>query len=143
MILIGADLALLERLQRDEHACRYSSSCLPPLPVKAITLATAGSALTMSTKLRNPLPHRLKRGVLVALNAANEAAGVLLRKKSFGHDDEQIDIHADREQENTSSVKAGWRSTTCKAAFVQAQYPVENFARSPDRAGRDLPRAGA
>ena len=113
-----------------------------PLPVKAITLATAGSALNNVYEARNPLPHRLKGRILDTLNAADDAPGILLRKKSFRHDDEEIDIHADREQEN-SQRQGRVAQDPCKAAFVQAQYPKENFARSPDRVCRDLPRAGA
>jgi len=53
----------------------------------------------MSTKRVILLPHRLKGRILDTLNASNDAPGILLREKSFRHNDEEIDIHADREQE--------------------------------------------
>ena len=42
------------------------------------------------------LPHQLERDALVGLDAAVDAAGILLREEALRHDDEQIDIEAER-----------------------------------------------
>ena len=58
----------------------------PPLPVKATTSATAGSAFTISAKLRHSLLHCREGRVLRSLNPSRQTTGVLLQEKSFGHD---------------------------------------------------------
>ena len=56
---------------------------LPPLPppVKEVIVSTAGSFKTISVKVAHLLRHRRERQVLVALDDAADAAGILLGKK--------------------------------------------------------------
>src|SRR5438093_10051222 len=81
-------------------------------------------------KARNPLPHRLEGRILNTLNASGDAPGILLRKKSFKHNDEEIDIHADGEQENTQG-EGRVPQDPCEAALVDTQHPKESFLASP------------
>ncbi len=89
-------MPLRQRLQRDEHA-------------PAIALPAAGEtdhALhrrigTHDSHERDQfLLHRLEGNILVRLNAADQPAGVLLRKEALGHHDEEIDVQADHAQQH-------------------------------------------
>ena len=58
---------------------------VPPPPVKAMTLATAGSALDHTHQLFDRIVHHRKRRILRTLHSSDDGAGVLLREKSLGN----------------------------------------------------------
>ena len=69
---------------------------LPAPPVKAMTFATAGSSSTSSRELGQLGLHGRERDVLLGLDAADEAAGVLLGEEALGHDHEEVDVQRRR-----------------------------------------------
>ena len=65
----------------------------PLPPVKAMTLATAGSALMTLTSRRMALFMAVKE-VSWGPARRRERAGVLLGEESLGDDDEEVDVEA-------------------------------------------------
>src|SRR4029077_13714675 len=75
---------------------------------------------------RNPIAHGLKGRILHTLNASQDAPGILLRKESFRHNDEEIDIDGDCKEENNQR-DGGVPQDPSQALLVDAQYPGEDF----------------
>ena len=70
--------------------------------------------------------HRWKRSVLRALDAAENRAVVLLRKKSLRHDHEKKNVHGHRDQKN---YQRDSRMTQhgAQTPFIRAEQPREQF----------------
>src|SRR3546814_17765685 len=64
--------------------------------------------------------HRLERNALVGAQAAHDAAGILLREKSFWYGDEQIDIEHDDHDQRQQHQQA-CRQGPVEAAFIGLQ----------------------
>ena len=77
-----------------------------PAPVKPTTLSTAGSCCTMAHHLPQLFTHRLEGDALIGLQPTEQASGVLLRKKTLGHDYEQCHVEANRGDENQQDKTA-------------------------------------
>ena len=129
--LICADVALLERLQRHKYSAGIRRRACPAA-CKGHHVGYGRISSNNVYEARNPLPHRLKGRILGTLNASNDAPGILLRKKSFRHNDEEIDIHADREQENTAASRPRGAGPMQGCARTGA-IPKGKLPRSPDR----------
>src|SRR5690606_8336834 len=118
--VVGADLAFVQRFQRDEH-----------LP--AIASAAAGEAdyagdgrigtddVDESRQLRL---HRLERGRLIGLDEAHDAASVLLREEALGNHTVQIEVEADHRHQDQHH-DARMAQCPVETAFVVADHPVE------------------
>ena len=94
--LVGRDVALGQGLQRGEDEAR-------------VGLAAAGEAdhgvdrriaAHDDDELAELRAHRLERDALVGADAADDAAGVLLREEALGDRDVEVDVEDDRRQEH-------------------------------------------
>ena len=83
----------------------------PPPPRKLSDVLDAGIFLGDVDELAHLLLHVEEGDVLLALNAAAETAGVLLREEAVGDDGEEIDVEAEGERRRRSSVMIWWRMT--------------------------------
>ena len=94
--LVGAEVAFFEWLERDKHAAGVGRSPLPSGErhdtVDGRVLAH-GLGKTSQQVLHRPIGH-----ILVRLDRTDDAAGILLREKSLGDDDVQIDRKGERQQ---------------------------------------------
>src|SRR5271165_6945217 len=70
--------------------------------------------------------HHLKRGVLRSLNAAHDRSVVLLGEKALGHDDEQVDVQGNGEEQNAQGER-GVPQNHAQAFFIASQEPVQEF----------------
>ena len=106
--VIDRDLALRERLERDEHARLVQGGCAAA-PAAAAREAVDGVHRGIGGHdvhhLQQGLVHGLKRRVLVGVNLAAHAPVVLLRKESLGHANEQVHVQADGGQQDQQGRK--------------------------------------
>ncbi len=86
------------------------------------------------------LPHQLEGDALVGLDIADQAAGILLREKSLGDNDEQEDVETKRQhQHQHDRTRTAQRPR--QRSFIAAEHPVEEpFARPVERAAPFVPR---
>ena len=99
-------------------ATNIEPGCAAPPPVKPTTFSTAGSRAHDRDEVGELLAHRLERDALVGLDEADEAPGVLLREEALGHDHVEVDVEADRREQDEHHERA------------VAQRPGEACARS-------------
>ena len=110
--LVGGHVALVVRLQLDEHAGRYSrSGCRRRRRRKRRRRRPPGLAGRCRRSWWTMLGHLREGGVLARLRLAEDEAGVLLREKALGNDDVEI---AGRDHQHAASTAASanwWRKT--------------------------------
>ena len=75
-------------------------------------------------ELRQLLPHRLEGDALVGLDAPGEPSGILLREEALGHDVEEIDVEAQRRQQDEHHGPA-MRQRPPEGAVVAAEHRSE------------------
>ncbi len=109
--LVGGELALALRFQRNEHEAGVG------LPAAGETGHAVHRRILADDlhHLRELAFHRLERRALVGLNAADQPARVLLRKEALRHDDVQPDVQSDgqRAESSRSGADAAAPSRAC------------------------------
>ncbi len=107
--LVGVDLALTERFERDEHAAYVGGRASAAAASEGQYVIHARVLLHNRRELRLLHVHRVEGDVLRCARRAAQPAGILLREEALGHDDVEIDIQhqcADRNQEHQVLVAA-------------------------------------
>ena len=95
---VDGQLALLDRLERDEHATGVRGVLVAAHEGDDVGDSRVG--LHHVDEVRHLLAHGRRGDVLLGLDVADEPAGILLREEALGHDDEQVDVEGDRGQEH-------------------------------------------
>src|SRR5689334_7403421 len=124
--LVGADLALRQRLERhkDKPAVGLPAAGEPHDVIHRWIL------LYDRNELRELLAHELERNALIGLNAPGQPASILLRKKALLNDREQVAIETERSQEDQQD-RARVAQRPCKAALIDIQRAGENALAQP------------
>ena len=139
--LVGADVALIMGLQRDEDAAIVDRGG-----------AAAGADRRPDRSDRRILQHRVDHGLLALghgrigdvlrrLGQADDQSGILLRKEALGNDDIEVAGHDDRAEHHHQRGEA-MPQHDLEAGLVEVEQAVEAALRQADRAGRDLARCG-
>ena len=126
--LEGVDVALVPRLQRDEHAAVVLRRVADAGAERHRHRVDRRVGLDDRAELLLQLDHLREGNVLRRFGSAEQNAGVLLREEALGNDDEQIDGRDDGGEEDQQRHEA------------MAQHDIERRARSRSRARRSLAR---
>src|ERR1039458_5927822 len=95
--LVHADLALGQRLERDEHASLVLGSVAAD---ESQNVLDRRVLLHDANELIGFVPHVQERNILVAHDGASHATRILLREEAFRNDDIKPHIYYDHEDSN-------------------------------------------
>src|SRR5208282_804448 len=119
--LAGGCVALFKRLQTHEDEAAIGGTAAAR---KRHGVGDARICFDNIDDARRSLLHGLKGSVLRALDAAEDDAVILLRKKSFGDDPKKVEVERDGQTENDQGQTRVFQNPT-QAALVGSQKRLE------------------
>jgi hypothetical protein len=128
---VGVEVALIARLQRNEHAPRVLGVAASAASARerddVVHRRIAADDVDDRGEL---LAHLLERDVLRRDDRPREPARVLLREEPLRHDDEEPDVHRDR-RERHDEHRARMAERPAERALVAARHGAESAGGGP------------